>query len=453
MDAPIPCLAYPEQRGAAQFVANLGDQGYSPVWVFLKGNEIEDQEQSAADQDSRLFGMSRRAYAIILAGFFTVSIAYSIRYGYGMLLPEMLPSLDISKTQAGAIFGTYFVMYTVFTPVLGILSDLFNYRLLLTLFAGILGLGALLMAYVTGFLQACLFFGLAGLGHAACWAPVASLVQKWVPNDKRGMMLSVVSIGIGVGVPLWGTFLPVIVSAFNWRAGWMGMGFFAMAVAVMNFILIRNPGSPEREITSARQRTEFVLDLYRALLKDKRFWIVGTAYLLVGFNVLVPFTFLPVYARESLHFDYATSTRLISLIAFFGIAGQLTLGTLSDRMGRVHVLMLCGLIMGTACLGMSLFPDEWWLYGMTSFYGLAYGAVWPVYAATAADLFHSSQTGSVVGLWTVFLGAGAIVSPVICGWTIDITGAYTWAFLLGMASGLASTLCLAKSRIQAAHQA
>jgi MFS family permease len=397
--------------------------------------------------------MSRRAYAIIIASFFTVSIAYSIRYGYGMLLPEMLPSLGISKTQAGTIFGTYFVVYTIFTPILGTLSDLFNYRLLMTVFAGILGLGALLMAYVTGFAQACLFFALAGLGHAACWAPVASLVQKWVPDHKRGMMLSIVSIGIGIGVPLWGTFLPVIVSAFNWRAGWMGMGLFALGVAVMNFFLVRNPVGLERQMTSARQRVEFVFTLFRALLKDKRFWIVGTAYLLVGFNVLVPFTFLPVYARESLHFDYATSTRFISLIALFGIAGQLTLGTLSDRMGRVHVLMLCGLIMGTACLGMSLSPNEWWLYGMTSFYGLAYGAVWPVYAAAAADLFPSSQTGSVVGLWTVFLGLGSIVSPVICGWTIDLTGIYTWAFLLGLASGLASTLCLARIQIRAAHQA
>ena len=397
--------------------------------------------------------MSRRAYAIIIASFFTVSIAYSIRYGYGMLLPEMLPSLGISKTQAGTIFGTYFVVYTIFTPILGTLSDLFNYRLLMTVFAGILGLGALLMAYITGFAQACLFFALAGLGHAACWAPVASLVQKWVPDHKRGMMLSIVSIGIGIGVPLWGTFLPVIVSAFNWRAGWMGMGLFALGVAVMNFFLVRNPVGLERQMTSARQRVEFVFTLFRALLKDKRFWIVGTAYLLVGFNVLVPFTFLPVYARESLHLDYATSTRFISLIALFGIAGQLTLGTLSDRMGRVHVLMLCGLIMGTACLGMSLFPNEWWLYGMTSFYGLAYGAVWPVYAAAAADLFPSSQTGSVVGLWTVFLGLGSIISPVICGWTIDLTGIYTWAFLLGLASGLASTLCLARIQIRAAHQA
>ena len=39
--------------------------------------------------------MKKRTFAIIVAGFFTVSIAYAIRYGYGMLLPEMLMALDL----------------------------------------------------------------------------------------------------------------------------------------------------------------------------------------------------------------------------------------------------------------------------------------------------------------------------------------------------------------------
>ena len=60
--------------------------------------------------------VKRRAIAVILAGFLTVSIAYAIRYGYGMLLPQMLPALGITKTQAGIIYSAYFVAYTLFFP-------------------------------------------------------------------------------------------------------------------------------------------------------------------------------------------------------------------------------------------------------------------------------------------------------------------------------------------------
>jgi MFS family permease len=386
--------------------------------------------------------MTRRAYAIIITCFFTVSLAYGIRYAYGMLLPEMLPDLGISKTKAGTIFAVYFLVYSVSTPVLGTLSDLFNYRLLVPLFTVVLATGALLMAYADGFLKACLIFSIAGLGNAACWAPVAALVSKWVPDHKRGTALSFVTMGVGMGILLWSTLIPMIVSAADWRAGWLSLGLFGFGVAALNIALVRNPVELDRPKFSLQEHARQVWITYKSLFGNKTFWMVGTAYLLIGFNVLVPFTFLPVYARESLHLAYATSTRLIAVIAFFGIIGQLTLGPLSDRVGRVHVLILCGLIMGAGCLGMIFPRTVWGLYVFTAVYGLGYGPIWPVYAALASDFFPKSNTGSVVGLWTVFLGIGSMASPVVCGWTIDKTASYSFAFGLGLCSGILSALIL-----------
>jgi predicted MFS family arabinose efflux permease len=386
--------------------------------------------------------MTARARAVIFAGFLTVSIAYAIRYGYGMLLPAMLPALGISKLQAGAIFSTYFVVYTLATPLIGALSDRFNYRLLLSVFTAVMAGGVLLMATAESLLQAHLFFALAALGHAACWAPVTALVQKWVPDHKRGAALSLVTMGVGLGIPLWSVLLPAIVGAADWRAGWWTMGLFALGVAALNFILVRNPvrsKDPGSRALPHRGRPETA---YGKLLRSPVFWAIGTAYLFVGFNVIIPFTFLPVYAREALGLPYALSTRFVAVIALSGIVGQLTLGPLSDTMGRIRVMVICGLIMGTACLGMSFAQDRWTLYTLTGVYGWGYGAVWPVYAAAARDFFAKAQTGAIVGLWTVFLGLGSVVSPVVCGWTIDRTGDYTWAFLLGLLSGLLSALVL-----------
>ncbi len=386
--------------------------------------------------------MPRRAFAIVLAGFLTVSIAYAIRYGYGMLLPEMLPALGITKTQAGAIFAVYFGVYTLATPVLGILSDRFDYRFILTFFTLLLGCGAMAMALADSLWKACLFFSVAGLGHAACWAPVTALVQKWVPENRRGVALSFVTMGVGLGIPLWGISMPYIVAAAGWRAGWIGMGLVGVGVGILNFVLVRNPEKSEKGDAAALPPTQPWRSAYQGILRSRIFWVIGTAYLLVGFNVLIPFAFLPVYARESLGLPYTTATRFVAIIALCGIAGQLTLGTLSDAIGRVRVMKVCGTIMGVACLGMALSQNPWALYGCTGIYGLGYGAVWPVYAAAARDFFGAGKTGGVVGLWTCLLGLGSVISPVVCGWTIDRTGGYTWALMLGLFSGLLSTLVL-----------
>jgi fucose permease len=66
--------------------------------------------------------MGKRSLAVIIASFFTVLIGFAIRANYGVLLPEMLPSLGISKTEAGVIYGSFFMAYTVFSPVLGLLQ-------------------------------------------------------------------------------------------------------------------------------------------------------------------------------------------------------------------------------------------------------------------------------------------------------------------------------------------
>jgi MFS family permease len=105
-------------------------------------------------------------------------------------------------------------------------------------------------------------------------------------------------------------------------------------------------------------------------------------------------------------------------------------------------MMICGALMGTACLGMALSTSQWMLYVFTGIYGLGYGAVWPVYAASASDFFSKNQTGGIVGLWTIFLGAGSIFSPIAGGVSIDLTGSYTWAFVMGLISGVLSAVLL-----------
>jgi MFS family permease len=387
--------------------------------------------------------MTRRAYAAIVAGFFTVSIAFSIRYGYGLLLPEMLPDLGITKTQAGAIFAAYFVLYTVATPVLGALTDRFNYRFILALFTAVLACGAILMAFAQSLWMASFFFAVAGLGHAACWAPVTALVQKWVPDHKRGTALSVVTMGLGVGLPLWSFALPVIVQSANWRTGWIALGVFCLGVAALNFVLVRNPENEAFVGDDPTRRKPSMWESYRALLKDRVFWIIGTAYFFIGFNVIIPYTFVPVYAKEALGLPYSTTTRFVAIMALSGIAGQLTLGPLSDTVGRIRVMMICGVIMALACLGLALSAQPWMLYVFSSCFGYGYGAVWSAYGAAASDFFPKAHTGGIVGLWTFLLGVGSVISPVACGWTIDATGGYVWAFVLGLFSGLLSAMVLA----------
>lgn len=386
--------------------------------------------------------MNKRIVLIVISGFSTVSIAYAIRYAFGMLLPEMLPDLQMSKTQAGGVLSVYFIIYTVFSPILGMLSDHHSYRTILTTFTAILGIGALAMSWTTGFTSSAFFYSLCAFGHAACWAPVMVLIQKWAPERKRGTLTSIVAMGVGMGISIWGILLPLIANKFGWRTGWLALGIVGLIIALMNLLFIQNPES-NREKTDEKGETEKTLfAAYRGIFSQANFWLVALAYLFVGMNVISQFAFLPIYAREFLGLDLTASTRFLSIIAIAGIAGQILLGPASDKLGRIILMIACGIMMGSACLGYIWFREIWQLNLLTLFYGIGYGAVWPLYAAAASDLFPGRHVGGIIGIWTLFIGIGSIIAPAVCGRIIDTTGSYTLVFFFTAIAGLCSALFL-----------
>ena len=381
---------------------------------------------------------------VLVACFCTVFISYSIRYGYGVLLPEMLPSLAITKAEAGVIYASFFIAYTVFSPLLGLMGDRYNVRLLLTLFAAILGAGTFLMAYASSLIQASLFFMLAGIGSAACWAPVMALAQRWTSDKHRGKTLAFVDIGSALGIVFSSAALPLIVTAHSWNAGWMILGAMGFAVTIMNFLIIKNPPGELSNLrrTSPGHRTgEPVSTIYLKLLRDGKFWLIGLAYLLTGFAIIIPFTFLTTYATQELAFSYEAAAGLVMVIGISAVAGKIALGSLSDKIPRIYIMMLCALLIGGGSLGMA-YGQGVMLILFTVIFGVGYGAVWSMYAASASDYFSKEYAGSIVGLWTLYLGIGSTVSPIIAGWIADTTGTLAWSFVLAALGAIISFFLL-----------
>ena len=387
--------------------------------------------------------MKHRVVAIIVAGFSTIFVAFAIRYSYGLLLPEMLSDLAISKTEAGIIYSSYFLVYTLSSPILGLLVDRTDARALLTIFVVLLGLGALLMSFSVTVTQASIFFALAGLGHSACWAPVVTVVLRWVSEKRRGLALSFVDLGSASSIAFWSIMIPLILGPHSWRSVWVFLGLSAFLAAGMNFLFIKS--RPPREETGPSGSGKIqvpVKEVYRAIFRDRKFYLIAFSYLLISFAILIPFTFLTTYASQELSIPYQSAAGLVAVIGIAGALGKMALGHVSDIIGRVKVMMLCGLLTGAGGLGLTFGREFTTLLVFTIIFGVGYGTIWPVYAASARDLFPMEYSGSIVGLWTLFHGLGSVLAPVFAGWTIDATGSYLWAFILVVISSVLSFLLL-----------
>jgi MFS family permease len=389
--------------------------------------------------------MGHRVVAIIIAGFSTMFVAFGVRYSYGLLLPEMISSIGISNTEAGIIYSSYFLTATLCAPVLGLLVDRTDARVLLTVFVALLGLGAFLMSYATKVVQAGFFFALAGIGHSACWAPVVTVVLRWVSERRRGIALSFVDLGSASSIAFWSIMIPVIIGPYSWRTVWVFLGLSALLAAGMNFFLVRShppfEADPKAQETTPKAKIP-IKAAYKAIFRNKKFHLIGFSYLLISFSILIPFTFLTTYATKELMIPYQSAAGLVAVIGISGAVGKLVLGHVSDVVGRVKVMMFCGILTATGGLGMAFAQAFTLLVLSTVVFGVGYGTIWPVFAASARDLFSEKHSGSIIGLWTLYHGSGSILAPVISGWTIDATGTYVWAFILTVISSMLSLLLL-----------
>jgi len=386
--------------------------------------------------------MINRNTGVLFACFLIIFVHYALRYSYGTLLPEMLGPLSMTKAQAGIIYSSYFIAYTALAPVLGYLSDRYNVRTILVIFVAVMGGGAFLMAYPSTVSQASLFFAVAGVGCSACWAPVMALAQRVTSDKRRGMTLAFVDAGSSLGVMSAGALTPLIVAAYDWQTGWASLGILGFASAIVSFFLI--PGRPGKQSNSGAEpkgKKKLTGITYRELFSDKRFWLVGLAYLFTGFAIIVPFAFISTYAVQELSLPYNSATRLVTLIGVGGVVGKIVLGPISDKWGRIKILVISAVLITGGNLAMA-YTRGWTLITFTFIFGLGYGACWSMYAACASDFFSKQAAGGIIGLWTVYFGVGTMLSPMMAGWIADRTGTLMWSFLIAMSGGLASLLLL-----------
>ncbi len=81
---------------------------------------------------------------------------------------------------------------------------------------------------------------------------------------------------------------------------------------------------------------------------------------------------------------------LASIIAFSGIPGGLAIPTLSDYLGRKISIVICNLAVMVILTGfVSVGANIYALIAIAAIYGAFYSAIWPIYAAYAADLFYA----------------------------------------------------------------
>ena len=383
------------------------------------------------------------AWVILVICAVNLFVSYSVRLGYGVVLPEMIRTLGFGRTAGGSIYNSYLLTYIAVTPLTGYLTDRFGARRVITVCLLIFGFGVFLMGTVHTLWSACLIYGIVGLGATGLWAPVITLVQRWFAFHRRGFALGILSTGYGLGFATMGAVFPWIVNNFSWRYAWFFLGGLAVTMVAVNAVFLRSDPihSNVKPWGDARDTVDRI-DTDKApaermpmssLFKNSRFWLIGFSYFAIAYSLYGMTTYMVDFAKYQLNLPLDKASFLATIHGVCQIIGVLTILPLSDYLGRKRTIIISNAIIAVS-LVLILWVGESWglLYISIGIMALFYGPTWPIYGACAGDYFPREIMATVIGAWTPFYGLGAIITHWVTGMLRDASGVYHHAFFINM---------------------
>jgi DHA1 family multidrug resistance protein-like MFS transporter len=364
----------------------------------------------------------------------------------------VLDDLKQSGRTLGVLASTFLVVEMVLKLPFGHLSDRYGRRLFAS--AGLtlciltpavicfVPLDVFITAPALVFIVLMPLRAIDGTGAAALWPPLFAAVPDNVPQDRRGLAMSVMNTSYLAGLAL-GPSIAGLAMRFAASAGapaeWVTKAPFALAAAAaisaaaVARTLPESRGRPAR--TAARRASEHMPPLgliaVILLISFGEMFAVGT---------LAPY--MAPYMREVSGIA-RSDVGFLLLILFIpaGILG-IPVGHMVDRWPRHRVVQAS---MATAALGLWVVPlcgsvVTLLLAGMVVMLGFLFGL--PAWLALVADLAPEGKRGRMMGLLSTAQGAGALLGPLLGGylWDIDIHRPwYAAAAVLTLAA--AAALC------------
>jgi MFS family permease len=350
----------------------------------LHGPVRPDQQQNELGrQNMRLrFKPTYVVLAMLCVMYF---ITYVDRVNIGTAASEIQKELGLSNTQLGLVFSAFAYPYLLLQIIGGWIGDRFGPRKSL-FWCGMVWAAATIM---TGFVSSLSTLFIArvalGFGEGATFPTATRAMQHWTPANKRGFAQGLTHACARLGNAVTPPLIAALMAWLTWRGSFVALGLVSLVWGVIN-----------------------------------------------NYNL-----------------DIRNSALFASGVFLAGVVGDSLGGILSDRIlkrtGDVRLARLGVIVTGFAGALLSLVPILFihdittvalCLSGGFFFAELVIGPIWsvpmdiaPKYSGTAAGLMNS---GSALA---------AIVSPLVAGYVIDVTGNWYLPFLMSMGLLLLGGFC------------
>lgn len=393
--------------------------------------------------------------------FYSCFIGYVVFYlckrSLAVASPGICAEFHYTNTELGLLISSLYFTYGIgkfingvladrsdvrkFLPTALILSALSNICLVLsTIFVtpGHVSFFGLPSSTILLWLLA-FFWGANGWFQSGGFPPAAKSLTYWFSNSERGTKWGLWSCSHQVG-----TFLSVVLSGFlvthyGWRMAFVAPAALAIVVSIWLMNRLRDKpqslglpcvekfrNEPVKETGEEEDKRTYGQIFKENILCNKTIWLLAIAYIFVYIIRMGTEDWMVKYLTEFKHNSLQTAANKLSALPFFGIAGTVLAGIISDKLFKgqrapVNIIYLVGVGISILLLKLNTVSRlDFVLIGLIG--AFTYGPQMMIGGLCAVESSSKKVASAATGFTGSFGYVGATISGPITGMVVDKFG-------------------------------
>ncbi len=406
------------------------------------------QGAAAASRTHAGSGLKSR-WVQIVVGIICMVAAANIQYAWTLFVPEIQKTFGWERAAIQATFTIFVIVQTWMAPIEGYFIDRFGPRFMVFTGGLFVGLSWVIDSYATTLSMFYIGAIAGGIGVGCVYATCVNNAIKWFP-DRRGLAVGLTAGGYGAGSAL--TILPIasLIANGGYSQAFFWFGIVQGAAIVMASFFLRAPAKGEVIATSskvAQSQKDYTL---KEAAATPVFYLMFIMFILTVTGGLMAVAQLGVVAADLGVKEHPVNLGFIVIAALpfalmldrimNGVSRPL-FGWTSDHIGRENTMFIAFMLEGLGIVALATFGHNPWAFIILSgIVFLAWGEVYSLFSATAADAFGTKHIGMIYGVLYCAKGIAALLVPV-GNLLMEATGTWSTVFYTVAAMDITAALC------------
>lgn len=392
-------------------------------------------------------------WVILAAAYLIMFFTAGVSQAFGIFIKPMTDDFGWDRSTLSLAVSIFAIMSAIVPPVAGRIADRFGPRVVLTIGVTLNASGMMLMALTPNIAYVYIVYGLiigTGFGFSG-HAAMTSLISRWF-DRRRGLALSIASTGQGTGQLILVPLATFIIITSSWEVAFLVTGALSATLIPICLLLLRRqpPAHASDAIGTAADPTvapqpadtcltnDAIRERMNAAWTSRSFWMLASGFMACGFTIYFVMVHMVALATDR-GISATQAGTALGILGGMGIIANLTVGALSDKIGRKYLLVGLYFLRAISIVVLMGATSATDIYIFAAMFGLS-KANGVLVSASIIDHFGRRAVGSIIGYLTMFHQLFAAAGAFLGGLAFDLTGSYDiMLYVIGIAT-LSGTL-------------